>query len=225
MRDIGKNIKQLRQMKNMTQDELAEKLFVTRQTVSNYEIGRTRPDVEMLTKIAEILDVDIHVLLYGLPEPVRRKKEAIKTCVAVTVVILLFAANLYLGKAAKEYQGMTYDSSPLLWVTVALNPIVYFAAGWALLQTLGTFTKLVPISGTHTRVVRMSVFVGMGVYWLLTLPMAIAGGFPEWMPQWWYNAVLFLLGILPRYNQVTWYLLFAFLFGGLWWLFPWKVKK
>ena len=45
MRDIGKNIRQLRTAKNMTQDELAEKLFVTRQTVSNYEPGKSRPDV------------------------------------------------------------------------------------------------------------------------------------------------------------------------------------
>ena len=52
MRDIGKNIRQLRIQKNMTQDDLAEKLFVTRQTISNYETGRSRPDVEMLAKIA-----------------------------------------------------------------------------------------------------------------------------------------------------------------------------
>jgi len=39
MRDIGKNIRDLRSKRNMTQDELAEKLFVTRQTVSNYETG------------------------------------------------------------------------------------------------------------------------------------------------------------------------------------------
>ena len=39
MRDIGKNIRQLRTEKNMTQDELARKLFVTRQTVSNYEMA------------------------------------------------------------------------------------------------------------------------------------------------------------------------------------------
>ena len=45
MRDIGKNIRLLRQQKIMTQDELAEALFVTRQTVSNYETGRSRPDV------------------------------------------------------------------------------------------------------------------------------------------------------------------------------------
>lgn len=37
MRDIGKNIKTLRMAKGITQEELAAALFVTRQTVSNYE--------------------------------------------------------------------------------------------------------------------------------------------------------------------------------------------
>ena len=35
MRDIGKNIRDLRQQSRLTQDELAERLFVTRQTISN----------------------------------------------------------------------------------------------------------------------------------------------------------------------------------------------
>ena len=39
MRDIGKNIRTLREKKGMTQEELAQALFVTRQTVSNYETG------------------------------------------------------------------------------------------------------------------------------------------------------------------------------------------
>lgn len=225
MRDIGKNIKQLRQIKNMTQDELAEKLFVTRQTVSNYEIGRTRPDIDMLTKMAEILDVDIHALLYGLSEPVSRKKEVIKTCVAVTAVILLFAASLYLGKAAKEYQAMTYNHAPWLLITIVLRAIAYFLAGWTLFQALGTFTKLVPIFFRRSIWMRVAVLIGIGIYGILTLPMAMAGGFPEWMPLWWYEAALFLSGVLPGYNQLKWYLLLAFLFGGLWWLFPWKVKK
>lgn len=225
MRDIGKNIKQLRQIKNMTQDELAEKLFVTRQTISNYEIGRTRPDVDMLTKMAEVLDADIHALLYGLPEPVSRKKEIIKTCVAVASVILLFAASLYLGKAAKEHSAMNYEFGPLLWVTIVLRSIAYFAAGWTLLQALGTFTKLTPFSFFRGKWVRVAVLAGIVVYVVLMLPIILAGGFLEWMPQWWLKAALFLLGVLSGYNYVKWYLLLAFLFGGLWWLFPWKMKK
>ena len=39
MRDIGKNIRSLRVKRNMSQDQLAEALHVTRQTVSNYETG------------------------------------------------------------------------------------------------------------------------------------------------------------------------------------------
>ena len=62
MRDIGKNIKAFREWKCLTQDQLAEKLFVTRQTVSNYETGRSRPDIEMLTKIADVLDVDANTV-------------------------------------------------------------------------------------------------------------------------------------------------------------------
>ena len=100
MRDIGKNIKLLRQRQNMTQDELAEALFVTRQTVSNYETGRSRPDVEMLLKVAEVLDVDANTLLYGPEIPQSRKEAYIKTasCLGLTVffgvgLLLLIAAQ------------------------------------------------------------------------------------------------------------------------------------
>ena len=56
MRDIGKNIRTLRTRRGLSQDQLAEALHVTRQTVSNYETGRSRPDVEMLTALAEALN-------------------------------------------------------------------------------------------------------------------------------------------------------------------------
>ena len=59
MRDIGKNIRALRMRTKLSQDQLAEAIHVTRQTVSNYETGRSRPDVEMLTELAQALDVDI----------------------------------------------------------------------------------------------------------------------------------------------------------------------
>lgn len=65
MRDIGKNIRALRMRKKLSQDQLAQILHVTRQTISNYETGRSQPDVEMLTALAEALSVDVKELLYG----------------------------------------------------------------------------------------------------------------------------------------------------------------
>ena len=67
MRDIGKNIRTLRTRRGLSQDQLAEALHVTRQTVSNYETGRSRPDVEMLTALAEALGADVTEVLYGPP--------------------------------------------------------------------------------------------------------------------------------------------------------------
>lgn len=49
----------------LTQEELAEKLSVTRQAISNYETGKTQPDIETLIKIASILEVSVEELIYG----------------------------------------------------------------------------------------------------------------------------------------------------------------
>ena len=67
MANVGKNIRILRTRKKMTQDALAEKLFVSNQTVSNYETGKTRPDIDTLVKIADIMEVDVNVLIHGMP--------------------------------------------------------------------------------------------------------------------------------------------------------------
>ena len=65
MNVVSDSIKKLRKEKGMTQDELAEKLCVTRQAVSNWEMGKTQPDVETLTKLAEIFDVSVERIIYG----------------------------------------------------------------------------------------------------------------------------------------------------------------
>lgn len=62
---VGKNIKFFREKKNITQSELADKLCVTRQAVSNWENGKTEPDIEMLNKIASVLEISIEELIYG----------------------------------------------------------------------------------------------------------------------------------------------------------------
>ena len=45
---IAKHIRSLRKRAGLTQEELAQRLYVTRQTVSLWELGKTRPDVETL---------------------------------------------------------------------------------------------------------------------------------------------------------------------------------
>ena len=65
MAKVGKNIRLQRTKQGISQETLAEQLYVSRQTVSNYETGKSYPDIDMLVKIAEVLKVDISVLIYG----------------------------------------------------------------------------------------------------------------------------------------------------------------
>ncbi len=96
MSKVSKNIKKFRTEKGMTQESLAEKIFVTRQAISNWETGKTKPDVDSLLKIAEILDVQVEELIYGerkekiTVEDKSKEKNRIK-------IILAIMGSLFLG--------------------------------------------------------------------------------------------------------------------------------
>lgn len=60
---FGDNLYYLRKANNMTQTDLANKLGVTHQTVSNYEKGNRYCDLDMLIQISELFNVSIDNLL------------------------------------------------------------------------------------------------------------------------------------------------------------------
>jgi len=65
MNKVNLMIKRLRLEKSLNQEQLAEQLHVTRQAVSNWENGKTQPDIETLTRIAEFFGVSVEYLIYG----------------------------------------------------------------------------------------------------------------------------------------------------------------
>ncbi|EIS9525392.1 TPA: helix-turn-helix domain-containing protein [Clostridioides difficile] len=60
---LGEKIKSLRLEKNMTQEEFAESLCISRPALSLYESNKRKPDFEVLKKIAEYFNVSIDFLL------------------------------------------------------------------------------------------------------------------------------------------------------------------
>lgn len=60
---LHENLKALRKQKGLTQEELAIRLHVVRQTVSKWESGRSVPDADILAQIADVLDVSVSDLL------------------------------------------------------------------------------------------------------------------------------------------------------------------
>ncbi len=63
MEKVGQNISELRKAKNMTQMELADKLNISFQAVSNWERGNSMPDISKLPELSSLFEVTIDALL------------------------------------------------------------------------------------------------------------------------------------------------------------------
>ena len=61
--DLGKNIKEMRKVKGVTQIQLAEYLKVSNATVAYWETNRHQPDLETMKKIAKFFDVSVDSLI------------------------------------------------------------------------------------------------------------------------------------------------------------------
>ena len=61
--ELGKKLQSLRKELNISQEQLAEQLNVTRQTISKWELGETTPDIKQAKKLAEIFKVSLDELL------------------------------------------------------------------------------------------------------------------------------------------------------------------
>ena len=69
---LNENLKAIRKAKGLSQEELAIKLNVVRQTVSKWEQGRSVPDAELLLSLSEVLETPVSTLLgetVAEPEP------------------------------------------------------------------------------------------------------------------------------------------------------------
>lgn len=109
MNQVSTSIKDLRKEKKLTQDQLAEALHVTRQAVSNWENGKTEPDVETLSQLAEFFEVDVERIIYGKTQ----KK---------------FQVNITPQKAAQDGVGLGTV------IAVVISYAKWQSIGWAILH-------------------------------------------------------------------------------------------
>lgn len=93
MKNIGKTIASLRKNKGMTQNELAEKMNVTDKAVSKWERNLSCPDVNTISKLADILGVSVEELLNS------KNKEYFNSKIKDLVNLIFKAVALAMGIA------------------------------------------------------------------------------------------------------------------------------
>lgn len=97
---ISQNLKDLRRLSGMTQEQVARQVGLTRQAISSYESGRTQPDLDTLARVAEVYGAEITDVLYGAgprQKALRFWRRAPFVLAAAVLALVLLRSVLLLG--------------------------------------------------------------------------------------------------------------------------------
>ena len=107
--DIGKIIKKIRTDNNMTQEEFANKYFVTFQAVSKWENGKSVPDIAQLRQISKLFSVDISDILDG---EVKEKKKRILFIIPIAILLVIIIGIVINNRVNFSFKKITtYDTN------------------------------------------------------------------------------------------------------------------
>ncbi|MDT2830589.1 helix-turn-helix transcriptional regulator [Vagococcus carniphilus] len=132
--NIGSEIKKRRIELNLTQEDLAKQLNVSRTAVSNWEQQRNYPDIELLVNISDLLDISLDKLLRGDSKMVKelnmdyKKKKKYKILVPLFILItLLLSGYIYAITSTVKYYRY--------------NPFATISTGYAVLPEDVTYNN------------------------------------------------------------------------------------
>lgn len=98
--ELGNKIKYYRGEKEFSQEELAERVYVSRQTISNWENNKSYPDINSIVLLSEIFEISIDNLIKGDVEQMKKEinSEEVKKLnfYATMMVILMLVATILL---------------------------------------------------------------------------------------------------------------------------------
>ena len=142
MVEFGEQLRRAREAKGMTQQSLAEQLYVTRQSVSRWECGDRYPDLLTTTKIAQILEVSLDDLLSGKEmEKVVERNPVVENKTANNIMIALYAVALIglivpmLNAMLTRDMGIDILTSSVV-VTLIAFALKVFAFGYGLVNAI-----------------------------------------------------------------------------------------
>jgi transcriptional regulator with XRE-family HTH domain len=174
MNAVSKNIKRLRKRDNVSQEILAEKLNMTRQAVSNWETGKTQPDIDTLLSIAAAFHVDVTELIYGEkqnPEvyPQDKKKRMQIVCVLGAVFVLFLLTEIILVPYWKALLRTYYIAMPIWIYQFFIRPICYINIHLLFFSALSLRFDIRIANTAHRRAILYIGFILMGLYCLIFL--------------------------------------------------------
>lgn len=134
MDTIGDIIRKHRKSKKLTQEELGNQLFVSKQAISKWETGRSLPDLETTQKLIGILEINPHEILGGTVQEVKKNRKLLTIFIAVSSIAVLLLCSLL---------GIRYHEKALIEFGYqdGINPANQYATDVSMVQLLATPEK------------------------------------------------------------------------------------
>ena len=125
--EIPERLKEIRQNAGLTQEEVAEKIMVSRVTVSHWENGKSLPDIVSLISLSDLYSISLDELLKGdskMTEKVKKDAKEAKnnkrligiTAILVIAVLLVYGVSIIVGGGFKDF-----CEGAIWWVLIAIG--------------------------------------------------------------------------------------------------------
>ena len=135
--EIGQRIRELRAAQAMSQDDLAARVYVSRQTISSWENGKTYPDVQSLLLLSDIFGASVDSLIKGdveaMNETIERDVVVIRRLGAAMIALAActVAAAIWAVAQVEIWGWKGVQVVPTLLLTLVLWACLMFCSHWA----------------------------------------------------------------------------------------------
>ena len=117
---IGKKLHQARKANQMNQDEVAEKIFVSRQTISNWENEKSYPDITSIIKLSDLYNISLDDLLKGDESIMAHLAESTDVVKSNSKLIFYSVLNILMFALVIIFNTQISDNKYLLFACLSL---------------------------------------------------------------------------------------------------------
>lgn len=185
---VGTFLRELRKGKNLSQEQLAERLHVSSRSISRWENGNTMPDISLIIELADFYDVDIRDLLSG-----ERKSEKMNDDMKETLEMVADYTNAEKEKLKKELATMIISSATLFGILGMIivfhlyrissffDTLAVFCVTVGLVYSVMSIIKLFQLNGriskdAHRRIIKILLGIVISLFVLSWIVIAWAIG-------------------------------------------------
>lgn len=133
--EISERLKQARITRGMTQEQVVERVMVSRVTLSHWENGKTLPDITSLISLSDIYQISLDELLKGDPKMTEKVKKDAKdlnnrrvlliTAILALIVMMTYTISLFVGG---DFKAFTQAAAPWLIMGIGVAALASYSS-------------------------------------------------------------------------------------------------